>query len=83
MRRVARGFSIYLPIEATTLVGGAAMAGFGAAGRRGFLEGAGFGLAAQSVVMLVFDQFAAGRAVEYERAIREAASEHGHACAAK
>jgi len=83
MQQVNRGFAIYPPIETVTLLGGAAMAGFGAAGKRGFLEGAGFGLVAQSVVMLVFDQFAAARAGTYERAIREAAMAHAGSCSAK
>lgn len=81
MKRVIRGFKIYLPVEATTLIGGAAMAGFGATGHHDFLQGAGWGLVAQSVVMLVFDQFAAARAETYERELRESAQQHISQCA--
>jgi len=83
MRRVARGFSIYLPIEATTLVGGAAMAGFGATSRHDFLQGAGWGLVAQSVAMLIFDQFAAGRAVTWQHQLDEAARVEASHCPAR
>jgi hypothetical protein len=81
MRRVNRGFSIYLPVEAATLVGGAAMAGVGATGKHDFLQGAGFGLVAQSVVMLVFDQFASARAQLYQQELDDAERRHAGQCA--
>ena len=59
-------------VEALALAGGAGMAGAGATEHRDFLQGAGWGLVAQSVTMLVFDGFAATRAEEYERDLKSA-----------
>lgn len=81
MRRLDLRLAIAQPIEALALVAGAGMAGWGATQDHKFLEGAGFGLIAQSVITLVFDQFASARSQTYSRALQAASRAHASECA--
>ncbi len=59
------------------------MAGFGSTSHHDFLQGAGWGLVAQSVAMLMFDQFAAARAVTWQHQLDEAARVLPASCPAR
>ncbi len=77
IRRAKLRYSIAIPIEATTLVGGAAMAGLGFTNKHDFVAGAGLGLVAQSLILIVFDQFAKGRADAYGAQLEHARASSG------
>ncbi len=80
MRRTKLRLEVAQPVEALALVAGAGMAGWGAAQDHKLLEGAGFGLIAQSVITLVFDQFAAARSQAYAGALADGARAHAREC---
>lgn len=71
MAKVNRGFDVYKWVELGCFGSGLVMSGVGGAINKDLLLGAGIGLVAQSVAMLLFDHFAEQRARLYDRQIQD------------
>lgn len=69
MNRINRQFDLLLPTEVTLLFSGAAMGAAGALNHQQTVAGVGIGLAVHSVVLLIFDHYAARRALRYTESL--------------